>query len=247
MFCLLSLLHYDTNPAVFRGAAFRALDKDGTQSLSVAELKEAIHNLGILGEGILAGQLFHFLKHDHNDPTSEISRGEFMEKVKAAILPPPEENLLDDLASNHEEWAQTLARAKANKKAALEQSNSGFTRRTAHETFHLLVGRLKDDGNLIEKMFSRVDTDGGGEIDGRELHRALQDIGVELELLEIERIISLFDSDGNGTIDHNEFREVLLFAAQAKTGMNDTKPDDTTGLAEAIGAAAVSHLGAEWQ
>jgi hypothetical protein len=39
------------------GAAFRALDTDGTQSLSLTELKLAIHNLGLLGEGSLADHL----------------------------------------------------------------------------------------------------------------------------------------------------------------------------------------------
>ena len=113
-----------------------------------------------------------------------------MAKAKEAILPHSEDNQLADLAAQHEEWAVTLARAKENKKKALEDGAQGFTRRSAHETFHLLVRNMKEDATLIGKMFARVDTDGGGGIDARELHRVLEDVGMELNFVEVDRIFS---------------------------------------------------------
>jgi hypothetical protein len=165
-----------------------------------------------------------------------------MAKAKEAILPHSEDNQLADLAAQHEEWAVTLARAKENKKKALEDGAQGFTRRSAHETFHLLVRNMKEDATLIGKMFARVDTDGGGGIDARELHRVLEDVGMELNFVEVDRIFSLFDADGNGILDISEFKNALLAAADPTTA-----DPGSAEVAEALGAAAARHVSASWQ
>ena len=75
----------------------------------------------------------------------------------------------------------------------------------------------------------------------------LEEGGMALDFVEVDRIFTLFDVDGNGSMDPEEFKEALLFAADPATATRVAAGTNTLEVAEALGAAAARHVGAEWQ
>ena len=54
-------------------------------------------------------------------------------------------------------------------------------------------------------LFAEFDVDGSGELDSKELKRALQSLGFEPKKAQIRQMILDVDEDGSGTLDLQEF------------------------------------------
>ena len=63
-----------------------------------------------------------------------------------------------------------------------------------------------EDGN---DGFDLYDTDGSGKIDSKELKHAMNDLGFELTLAQVDEAFLEFDFDGSGTIGYEEFHLLL--------------------------------------
>jgi hypothetical protein len=63
---------------------------------------------------------------------------------------------------------------------------------------------------LFTKAFERYDTDGSGEIDARELHVLVNELGVSRTLSQCRELIDINDADGSGEIDFTEFCELMV-------------------------------------
>eukprot|EP00931_Biecheleriopsis_adriatica_P059251 TRINITY_DN3541_c0_g1_i4.p1 TRINITY_DN3541_c0_g1~~TRINITY_DN3541_c0_g1_i4.p1 ORF type:complete len:210 (+),score=56.04 TRINITY_DN3541_c0_g1_i4:32-661(+) len=71
-------------------------------------------------------------------------------------------------------------------------------------------GQLHDDVlKEIKSAFDLFDADGSGDIDSKELHTAMKELGFEMTRGEIDEMISEVDEDGSGEIDFDEFREMV--------------------------------------
>eukprot|EP00931_Biecheleriopsis_adriatica_P059250 TRINITY_DN3541_c0_g1_i3.p1 TRINITY_DN3541_c0_g1~~TRINITY_DN3541_c0_g1_i3.p1 ORF type:complete len:210 (+),score=57.03 TRINITY_DN3541_c0_g1_i3:31-660(+) len=71
-------------------------------------------------------------------------------------------------------------------------------------------GQLGDDVlKEIKSAFDLFDADGSGDIDSKELHTAMKELGFEMTRGEIDEMISEVDEDGSGEIDFDEFREMV--------------------------------------
>eukprot|EP00930_Biecheleria_cincta_P084316 TRINITY_DN73801_c0_g1_i1.p1 TRINITY_DN73801_c0_g1~~TRINITY_DN73801_c0_g1_i1.p1 ORF type:complete len:202 (-),score=57.99 TRINITY_DN73801_c0_g1_i1:106-711(-) len=67
-------------------------------------------------------------------------------------------------------------------------------------------GKLGDDVlEEIKQAFDLFDADGSGDIDSKELHTAMRELGFKTTKEEIDKMISEVDADGSGEIDFEEF------------------------------------------
>ena len=60
---------------------------------------------------------------------------------------------------------------------------------------------------VLKTMFSRIDSDGSGEVDTTEMMQLVMDLGMEVEQQELDIIFQQMDLDGNGAIDFEEFHD----------------------------------------
>lgn len=60
---------------------------------------------------------------------------------------------------------------------------------------------------LVRTMFSRIDSNGSGEVEVPEMLQLSLDLGMEMDVAQMELIYQEMDLDGNGTIDFDEFTE----------------------------------------
>lgn len=58
-------------------------------------------------------------------------------------------------------------------------------------------------------MFAEIDADGSGEIDANELHNALADIGIDVDLAVVRHVIAALDFDDGGAISIMEMSSAM--------------------------------------
>ena len=73
-----------------------------------------------------------------------------------------------------------------------------------------LVSALKEQNLSVEELFSQIDTDMDGRINGPELHKGLNKIvGEFLSPGQISIIIQSMDTDADNRIDMSELRSAI--------------------------------------
>ena len=73
-----------------------------------------------------------------------------------------------------------------------------------------LVSALKEQNLSVEELFSQIDTDMDGRINGPELHKGLNKIvGEFLSPGQISIIIQSMDTDADNRIDVSELRSAI--------------------------------------
>lgn len=81
---------------------------------------------------------------------------------------------------------------------------------TANEALSNLRNALVEKGMSIDDMFSKIDADSDGTINGPELHHGIRDIlGDVLSPGQISEIIKALDGNEDHRIDVAELREAL--------------------------------------
>ena len=68
--------------------------------------------------------------------------------------------------------------------------------------------------NFLTKMFKVFDIDDSGEISSKEVQSALKEMGIELDIDEINKRIQAVDSNKNGTVSFPEFINLLSYHPQ---------------------------------
>merc|ERR1712054_697155 len=61
----------------------------------------------------------------------------------------------------------------------------------------------------IERNFRRADTDGSGDIDVDELHRALGWLGLAADINQTRDVMRRYDTDGSNNLELPEFRRLV--------------------------------------
>ena len=61
--------------------------------------------------------------------------------------------------------------------------------------------RLLQSDEMVEEIFSQVDTDGSGSLDKEEIGVLLAELGNPLEPDELTRVMAEIDVDGNNDVD----------------------------------------------
>ena len=64
-------------------------------------------------------------------------------------------------------------------------------------------------------MFLRLDEDGSGALEWREVYVALEELGIDPNCPEVLKAVEDFDQDGNGSLDQAEF-ESFVAAVRAE-------------------------------
>jgi Ca2+-binding EF-hand superfamily protein len=67
------------------------------------------------------------------------------------------------------------------------------------------------DELLLEALFARHDSDGGGGIDASEAKKVLKSVGGDSSPEHIASIFERFDADGSGEISLSEFKPFIDF------------------------------------
>ena len=58
-------------------------------------------------------------------------------------------------------------------------------------------------------LFRSWDTDGDGEVSRAEFHRAMPELGLDVEKHDIDALFDEWDRDGGGSLDLKELQKVL--------------------------------------
>ena len=74
-------------------------------------------------------------------------------------------------------------------------------RRGSHITSDQIAG--------FKEAFDLFDKNGGGTIDANELHKTLEDVGIDLNESDLEDVMMTLDNDGNGEVDFEEFLKLM--------------------------------------
>ena len=74
--------------------------------------------------------------------------------------------------------------------------------------------------------FHRIDTDGSGTLDRKEVKETLTNMMSNVEEEEIDKMVSAMDADHNGEIDMDEFVDTMMMVANAPEQMDTQNSDD---------------------
>lgn len=107
-----------------------------------------------------------------------------------------------------------------------------FRKRRGHERRSELLGAMIDKlweevckpGGSLKRVFDRIDLDGSGMLDKKEIWAAVRRLRIPVKWTEFERMYHAIDLDGSGEVDFEEFsalftnKEVLNFGGPVPWG-----------------------------
>lgn len=220
--------------------AFIHLDERRSGDVSVSDLQAALDRLGRSPEGSALDKMMAFLDEDGG---GTVTYDEFISKAREAIEARGE---VGEVAGGrtHVSLESRRERRKQVKQQNLREMQTGFTRRSEVDTFKLMFDRLNDP-KFVHGLFQALDADGSGELDAQELMRALQTMGIFIDLPECEDMIKKLDDDASGTIDANEFLSYLQRVAAA--GPEDESDPQGKRIIAALAVKAVQQGTRGWQ
>ena len=95
--------------------------------------------------------------------------------------------------------------------AVLEKYDQDKDSRLDLAEFHRVVLELQSiPPAFVRTTFDLFDTNQSGDIDGREIRRALQHLGMEADSSEARTVLEKYDQDKDSRLDINEFHQVVL-------------------------------------
>eukprot|EP01043_Picozoa_sp_COSAG02_P011613 COSAG02_NODE_430_length_22462_cov_52.755042_19_plen_1433_part_00 len=101
----------------------------------------------------------------------------------------------------------------------------------------ILEEAADDDSSSIERAdveaaFKRLDTDGSGLLDHKEVKEALMNMTGSAEEEEVDRMVAAMDADQNGEIDINEFVDAMMRILQSADSETKNSDDEDSDLDE---------------
>lgn len=93
----------------------------------------------------------------------------------------------------------------------LSCSNSGELELSEEEVEQLILMEEEEEVSFgeIEDVFKVFDENGDGFIEGKELQRVLECLGLKAAMKDCHTMIAAFDHNGDGMIDHLEFLTLM--------------------------------------
>ena len=189
--------------------AFRHMDCDCSSEITMAELEKEMNSQN-MPPGIQT-RLLDFLD---DDKSGTISLSEFLAKARESMFAPNAESNIDSFGHDHKtelKQRQILRdRQRQLRAKETEDGAAGQTRRTTDDIFQLLMAKVQEDPDYARQVFVRLDKDGTGSIDAKELQTALEELGTVLDEATCEQVVTMFDSDGDGTVSVDEFIDFFM-------------------------------------
>ena len=102
-----------------------------------------------------------------------------------------------------------------------------------------LAPKAVDD---IETQWLEADEDRSGSIDGRELHSALQGLGLNTTYDQSLEVMKRYDTDKSGTLDRDEFRRLVLELRAFKRGADEVEAQFAAADADQSGSIELDEL-----
>jgi hypothetical protein len=105
-----------------------------------------------------------------------------------------------------------------------------FRKRRGHERRSELLGAMIDKlwdevckpGGSLKRVFDRIDLDGSGMLDKKEIWAAVRRLRIPVKWIEFERMYHAIDLDGSGEVDFQEFS--ALFKNKEKINFGGPVP-----------------------
>jgi len=89
-------------------------------------------------------------------------------------------------------------------------------------TSHQLAGPSQYvDQNQLRQVFDSWDKNHNGQIDPKELMKAMHHMGEQVSEQDVTQIMGMFDKDHSGTIDFSEFQQLYTYVNQLKQEFNN--------------------------
>ncbi|KAL4444943.1 hypothetical protein ABPG77_003993 [Micractinium sp. CCAP 211/92] len=99
--------------------------------------------------------------------------------------------------------------------ALLDQYDLDGTRSIEFEEFRRYV---ESKQGRMRAIFSRLDLDGDGRLDAREVHHAAAALGLAVAEGDAEHMVALLDSDGDGMLSFQEFQRYMVLLPSSQMG-----------------------------
>uniref|UniRef100_A0A7S2JIL7 EF-hand domain-containing protein n=1 Tax=Haptolina brevifila TaxID=156173 RepID=A0A7S2JIL7_9EUKA len=169
---------------------FNRIDTDGSNAIDADELVAA---LALVGKKPTPEQLTAILTAADDDASGQVEFEEFREILKGNVLSETDRNKKQLVRI----WQDVVAHHIADSAS------------TVASTSLPEVLASTDAKSQLQSIFSKLDLDGGGTIDGDELRSALRTAGKDLSPERLAEMMKIADVDVNGGVDYEEFEQIL--------------------------------------
>jgi len=72
-----------------------------------------------------------------------------------------------------------------------------------------IAGALRSQSSRVLDLFREWDTDGDGEVSRKEFRKAMPELGLNVDLKEIDALFDMWDADGGGSLEFKELTKIL--------------------------------------
>jgi Ca2+-binding EF-hand superfamily protein len=225
-------------------ALFDAMDKDGSNSISVDEFRQAIDRLGL---GLSQEHTEAVVRTLDADGNGEIVYEEFVDRlwrhVEARLQEQEAETELSALQEQERDFAAKQKREEEIKAAPTEEQAQKRDKALVENRMEVLRNTVSSGRQLygvkiksVAALFCTIDKDGSGSIDTSELREALEVLmganhrmGLQLSSEQLDLIIASIDSDQDLEVTYWE----LLAAIKPKEKETQQTLDEARAAADA--------------
>ena len=182
---------------------FRQLDRDGSGTLDMHELRIGLRHLGFDLDDAQFEQIWHLVDVDGD---GQVTLQEFQSRITATM----------------EQGNYTFEPSKQTPEMRMKY---GLTMLRKSDLLWKVASKVEAKRKHLTQVFRSFDVDGDGEISYSEFRAGLAKLEVHLTDDEFYELIRKIDTDGDGFITYKEFA-ITMGSSQNSAATNDTEMSD---------------------
>jgi len=87
-----------------------------------------------------------------------------------------------------------------------------------------IAGALRSQSSRVLDLFREWDTDGDGEVSRKEFRKAMPELGLNVDLKEIDALFDMWDADGGGSLEFKELTKILRTSTSTRPASLGSTP-----------------------
>jgi len=87
-----------------------------------------------------------------------------------------------------------------------------------------IAGALRSQSSRVLDLFREWDTDGDGEVSRKEFRKAMPELGLNVDLKEIDALFDMWDADGGGNLEFKELTKILRTSTSTRPASLGSTP-----------------------